>query len=276
MKAEDFMTRNPITMKPDTSIVDVIKVIRKTKHDGFPVVENEKVVGILTYDDIMLQPLREDEHDYKKQVSDALDKQVRDIMRRRVIAIPPDMEMDAVARLMFRTGHSKFPVVDNDGHLLGLITNTDVIRAHIERVTPIKVETTRNTLEELHKIRVQVVEEEVNLSDLIPTQAVIYMDEVQAREYEIKRGLAEPLLVVRNGNRLILVDGHHRAVAAKNYGIAKMKAYILVPEREIELGLEKTAEKQGLKNLDSIKISDGLSPYALPIVLENGVVKRIV
>ena len=276
MKAEDFMTKNPITMKPDTSVVDMIKVIRKTRHDGFPVVEGQKVVGILTYDDIMLQPLKEEEHDYKKQVSDALDKKVGDIMRRRVIAIPPDMEMDAVARLMFRTGHSKFPVVDDNGYLLGLITNTDVIRAHIERVTPVKVETIRNTLEELHKVRVQLVEEEVNLSDLIPTQAVIYMDEVQAREYEIKRGLAEPLLVVRNGNRLILVDGHHRAVAAKNAGITKMKAYILVPEREVELGMERTAEKQGLKNLDSIKISDGLSPYALPIVLENGVVKRIV
>ncbi len=276
MKAEDFMTKNPITLKEETPIVDVIKLIRKTKHDGFPVVNGKKIVGILTYDDIMLQPLREEEHNYKQHVADALDKKTGDIMTRRVIAIPPDMEMDAVARLMFRTGHSKFPVVDNDGHLLGLITNTDVIRAHIERVTPIKVETIRNTLEELHKIRVQLVEEEVKLDDLIPTQAVIYMDEIQAREYEIKRGLAEPLLVVRNGKRIILVDGHHRAVAAKNYGITKMKAYVLVPEKEIELGMEKTAEKQGLKNLDSIKISDGLSPYALPIVVENGIVKRIV
>jgi len=276
MKAVDFMTKNPITLGVNTSVVDVIKLIRKTKKDGFPVVEGEKVVGFLTYDDIMLQPLREEEHNYKQHVADALDKKTGDIMTRRVVAIPPDMEMDAVARLMFRTGHSKFPVVDDSGNLLGLITNTDVIRAHIERVTPIKVETIRNTLEELHKIRVQLVEQEVALSDLIPTQGTIYLDELKGREYEIKIGLAEPLLVVKNGNRLILVDGHHRAVAAQNSGIEKMKAYILVPEKEVELGMEKTAEKQGLKNLSSIKISDGLSPYALPIVVENGVVKRIV
>lgn len=276
MRAEDVMTKTPITVSPETGIIDVIKLIRKTRHDGFPVVENEKLVGVLTYDDIILQPLRKEVQDYTTQIVDALGKKVQDIMQRRVIAIPPDMEINAVARLIFRTGHSRFPVIDNEGRLLGLITNTDVIRAHIERVTPAKVEITRKTIEDLHHIKVHIIEQEVNIKELIPTQGTIYMDEVHAREYEIKRGLAEPLLVVKNGNRLILVDGHHRAVAAKNAGLEKMSSYLLVLEKEVELGMEKTAEKQGLKTLGDINVSDGLSPYALPIVVENGVVKRIV
>ncbi len=276
MKASDFMTRNPAVLSQDLKIVEVIRMMRKTRHNSFPVVENKKVVGILTHEDIILQPLKGEEHNYKQDIADSLDKKVSDIMTRRVIAVLPNMEMEAVARLMFRTGHSKFPVVDNEGNLLGIVTNNDVIRAHIERVTPMKVETTRVTLEDLHKTKVKLVEQEVNLSELIPTQGTIYLDELRAREYEIQGGLAEPLLVIKNGPRFILVDGHHRAVAARNSGIEKMKAYVLVFENEVELGMEKTAEKQGLRNLASISISDGLSPYVLPVVLDNGVVKRIV
>ncbi len=276
MKAEDFMTKNPVALNPAMGIVEVIRIMRKTKHDGFPVMENEKVIGMLTYEDIILQPLGGAGQDDKKKIAAALEKKVHEVMQKRVVAIPPEMEMDAVARLMFRTGYSRFPVVDNEAHLLGIITNTDVIRAHIERVTPVKVETLKRTLEGLHNIVIHLNEGDVEFDKLIPTQDRIYLDELKAREYEIRAGLAEPLLVVKNGQKLILVDGHHRALAAKNLGWTKMPAYILQLEKEVELGMEKTAEKQGLKTLDDIKILDGLSPYALPIVLENGEVKRIV
>ncbi len=276
MKASEVMTKNPVTVNPEVGIADVIKLIRKTRHDGFPVVQENKVVGFITYDDIVLQPLTKEEHDYTKLLASALAKKVADVMRRRVIAVLPEMEIEAIARLMFRTGHSRFPVVDEEGNLLGLITNTDVIRAHIERVTPLKVETLKKTIETLHEIKITVTEEDLPLKELIPTQAKIYKDELAAREYEIKLGLAEPLLVIQNGNRYVLVDGHHRALGASRAGVEKMHAYVLKLEREIELGLEKTAEKMGLKKLEDIEVLDGLSPYTLPVVLENGQVKKLV
>ncbi len=278
MKAEDFMNKSPVTLAPALSIRDAVLIMRKTKHDSFPIVNKDGiVVGMLTYSDIILQPLeKKEKYDFDKEVVDSFGKKVSDIMQKRVIAVPPEMEMNAVARLMFRSGYSKLPVVDNEGHLLGLITNTDVIRAHIERVTPAKVETLKRTLEGLHGVKVRIVEEDVFLSELIPTQGTIYLDELKAREYEIKSGLAEPLLIVKNGQKLILVDGHHRALAAKNSGLEKMHAYILQLEKEVGLGMEKTAERLNLKNLGDMKISDGLSPYTLPIVLENVEVKRIV
>jgi hypothetical protein len=55
-----------------------------------------------------------------------------------------------------------------------------------------------------------------------------------------------------------------------------MKAYVITLDKEISLGLEKNAEKQGLKTPKDIEIVDGYSPYALPIVLENGEVKKLV
>ncbi|HIK00399.1 TPA: CBS domain-containing protein [archaeon] len=261
MKAHEFMNSHPTTVTKAMTVEQVIKIMKETAHDGFPVIEGGKVFGIIAYEDIILQPL---------------DKKVEEVMERRVVAIPPEMDMEAIARLMFRSGHSRFPVVDDKGNLLGLVTNSDVIRAHIERVTPLKVETLKKTLESLHNVKVTFLEDNLLLRNLIPTQGKIYKDELSAREYEITLGLAEPLLVVQNGQRYVLVDGHHRALGALRQGVEKMHCYILKLDHEVELGLEKTAEKMGLKTLDDIEILDGLSPYTLPLILENGVVKRLV
>ena len=53
---------------------------------------------------------------------------------------------------------------------------------------------------------------------------------------------------------MILVDGHHRALAALKIGIEDIDAYIIVLSRDIELGLEKTAKSMGLKSIYDIEI----------------------
>ena len=116
----------------------------------------------------------------------------------------------------------------------------------------------------------------MELESLRPTQKTIYYDELRAREYEIKKGLAEPLLVVKNGKKNILVDGHHRAIAGLNMGKTSMECNQLVLTREVELGMEKTAEKQNLHTFKDIDVSDGLSPYIVPVVLENGIIKNLI
>ncbi|MCL2509562.1 MAG: ParB N-terminal domain-containing protein, partial [Methanomassiliicoccaceae archaeon] len=60
----------------------------------------------------------------------------------------------------------------------------------------------------------------------------------------------------RNG--YLLVDGHHRVMAAKRMGLEMFKAIVLEPnDLNVRLGLEKTAEKWGLKTLDDVKIIEG-------------------
>lgn len=55
---------------------------------------------------------------------------------------------------------------------------------------------------------------------------------------------------------MILVDGHHRAVAAKKMGIKVLEAYIIEISEEIELGLERTAHAMKLRTVDDIQIMD--------------------
>ncbi len=63
------------------------------------------------------------------------------------------MDLRDAARVMFRTGHSKLPVVDEDNRLVGIISNADVIRSQIEKVDPDKVEKLKKTIEKVHGVR---------------------------------------------------------------------------------------------------------------------------
>ena len=157
---------------------------------------------------------------------------------------------------MFRHGISRLPVVDKDRHVKGIMTNTDIVRSHIERSTPTKVSAFRETMEKLYDIKTTLTRESVPVNKIRPTQDRVYADELQGRTYELEKGLAEPTIVVKTGDRYILVDGHHRAVASVQLGLDKIDSYVVDFHEDIKLGMEKTAEKQGLNSFNDIYIID--------------------
>jgi IMP dehydrogenase len=112
------------------------------------------------------------------------------------------------------------------------------------------------TLKKLHGISPELKREVVPIDQLVPTQSRIYEDELEGRIYEIRKGLAEPLIVIRRPGKLILVDGHHRAIAAKKLGIRTLDAYVIEVNENIELGLERTAKAMNLRTLDDIQVLD--------------------
>jgi IMP dehydrogenase len=238
-KVKSYMSRRVTSVDPEMTIEDLKNIMRDTDHDGFPVVKDGRLVGMITTRDLVLR-----EQDTK----------VKNVMTTEVLVTYPDTNLTDAARVMFRKGFSKLPVVDDEGRVIGIVTNTDVIRSHIERVTPGKVKKLTESLESLHGIRTLVRMGTVRLEDLIPTQGKVMPDEFRGREYEIKRGLAEPVVVIKTGERLVLVDGHHRALAAHSLGLEEINAYIIVLSRDIELGLERTAKQMGLSSVEDIRI----------------------
>ncbi|MFQ5815843.1 MAG: CBS domain-containing protein, partial [Candidatus Hydrothermarchaeaceae archaeon] len=239
-KVKNYMSTNVITVAPDQTIEEILRLMREEKHDGFPVMEDGRLIGIVTTGDFV----------FKKGGS-----KVRDIMSKEVIVTFPETNLLDAARVMFRMSYSRLPVVDEDKKLIGIITNADVIRSQIERATPDKVKRIRDSLEKLHAVKTIVRSSIVKIEELIPTQGKIHPDEFRGREYEMKRGLAEPIVVVKSGDKLLLVDGHHRALAAHRIGLHEIEAYIIVPSRNIEFGLEKTARAAGLHSIEDMKIS---------------------
>ncbi|OPX69211.1 MAG: Inosine-5'-monophosphate dehydrogenase [Methanoregulaceae archaeon PtaB.Bin056] len=240
-KVRDYMTYDVVTVDVQGTVREVMEKIQKTGHDGFPVVAGNEVVGYIAARDLLFQPVS---------------TPVRKVMSEHLIVADPDMSINDAARVIFRSGIQKLPVVDEQNRLLGIISNTDVIRSQIEHVSPEKVFNFITTLKTLHGIAPELKREAVPIDQLLPTQSRIYEDELEGRIYEIKKGLAEPLIVVRRPGKLILVDGHHRAIAAKKMGIKTLDAYVIDVNEDMELGMERTARAMNLRSLDDIQVLD--------------------
>ncbi len=121
LRVKDAMTKNVITIEPSATIDDLEKLINKTGHLGFPVVnEKGELVGIVTYEDVM--KVRPEERHAKK---------VEDIETRKLIVAYPNETLDAVLRKIVIHDISRLPVVDpNDPKkLLGIITRYDIAKA---------------------------------------------------------------------------------------------------------------------------------------------------
>ncbi len=244
LRVADYMTKNVITLSPEDTVEDAINLIEKTGHDGFPVVdENRRLIGYVSSIDL----LRKDPN-----------TKIKDVMSKELYVAREFMDLKDAARVMFRTGHSKLPVVDEEGRLVGIITNADVIRSQIERASPEKVEKLKRTLEKIHGVRITVGRDKVEIDRLIPTQTKVYADELKGRIHELRKGLAEPIVVIKKDNRLYLVDGHHRAVAALRIGVKELDAYILNVPENVELGIEKLVRKKGIKSLKDVEVIENV------------------
>jgi IMP dehydrogenase len=235
----DYMTEAVDTISIEDVVSDVIAAIRHTTHAGFPVVNGDEVVGYISARDILFAPPN---------------TPVREVFSKHLVLAEPDMAISDVARVMIRSGLQKLPVADEKNRLLGIISNTDVVRSQIEYASPEKVYKLMNTLHRLHDITPTMKRGAIPVRNLRPTQSRIYMDELEGRIYELKRGLAEPIIAIKMPGRTLLVDGHHRAVAAQRMGIKILEAYIITIEEDFELGLERTARQLNLEKIADIEV----------------------
>ncbi|RQG99624.1 CBS domain-containing protein [Natrarchaeobius oligotrophus] len=241
-QVEEYMTRDVATVSPDTTVGSVAtRIAESDEHSGFPVCERRRVEGFVSARDLLLAG--DDEPIFKVMTTDLL-------------VAHPEMKVTDAARVILRSGIQKLPVVDDAGNLVGIISNADVIRSQIERATPEKVGKLKRTLEQIHEIELSEERRTVPLAALTPTQGRVYADELEGRRYELERGLAEPLVVIDNDGTLLLADGHHRVLAADRLGIDEMDAYVIVVDREIDLGMARTAAKEGLERIGDIDVVD--------------------
>ncbi len=238
---KDYMTKNVISVDYDTSYEEVIRLMRGSGHDGFPVKANGEVVGMVTAFDLLIK---------------SWTINVEDIMSTDIVVADQEMHINDAARVMFRMGLSRLPVINKECKLVGIITNTDVVRSNIERSTPKKVKYFQETFEQLYCIKTTLKRIKVPIKKLRPTHNNIYADELQGRTYELKNDLAEPIIVINVGGRFILVNGHHRTMAALKLGYDQISSYVITLSEDIKLGLEKTADKNGIHHFRDVKIID--------------------
>jgi CIC family chloride channel protein len=113
---KDAMSTNVIVVTPDQTILDVMNQIERTGHLGFPVVEEDKLVGIITFTDVEKIPINR-----KSTV------RVREVMTANPIVTYPDESLKIALEKMILRDISRLPVI-KDGKLVGIITKGDVIK----------------------------------------------------------------------------------------------------------------------------------------------------
>ena len=148
MRARDIMTRNVIAVAPDTPIRDVIQVLLDNRISGVPVVEDGRVVGVISEGDLILreralrprtgmaylaQQLFEDHAKLAEEYRKAHGMVAEHVMTREVITCGPGMPVEEIAHLMAERHVKRLPVVEDD-RLVGLVSRADVLRAAARRL----------------------------------------------------------------------------------------------------------------------------------------------
>jgi Zn-dependent protease/CBS domain-containing protein len=112
----DIMAKPVVTVPPTLPVLKVIEMMYTSKHLGFPVIDRNVLVGIITAADVhRMHPIDRDA------------MQVRDVMTKNPITLPPDAPGMEALRLMSASDIGRIPVV-KDGDLLGIVTKTDILK----------------------------------------------------------------------------------------------------------------------------------------------------
>ncbi|UCE15257.1 MAG: CBS domain-containing protein [Candidatus Bathyarchaeota archaeon] len=119
MIIEKIMVKNVITMEKDVSANDAVEIMNKNRIGCLVVVDQDRVVGILTERDVLERIVG--------KCRDPKETRVSDIMTKQVIVGKPDMQLAEASKLLLEKKVKKLPIVDGN-RLVGLVTLTDIVR----------------------------------------------------------------------------------------------------------------------------------------------------
>ena len=112
-KSESGMIIDPVTIRPDQRIAEVMKIMERYRISGLPVTEGDRLVGIVTNRDLRF------ETNLEKRVSDVMTSE-------NLVTVSEGIELEESKKLLHQHRIEKLLVVDKDGKLTGMITIKDI------------------------------------------------------------------------------------------------------------------------------------------------------
>ncbi len=130
---KDWMTRNVVTISPDTTLPEAHRLMTDKGIRRLPVVEHGRLVGIVTRGDVRGAEPSGATSLSIWEVNYLLAKlKVGEIMTVQPATIAPDDTIGEAARLMLEKKISGLPVVDAEGKIQGIITESDIFRLVVQ------------------------------------------------------------------------------------------------------------------------------------------------
>src|SRR5919201_3913211 len=121
------MTSNPCSIDAGKSVAYAAKMMRDEDVGIAPIVEGDRLVGVLTDRDIAVRVVAEGR--------DSEQTKVTEVASRDVVTLDPQQELDEALRLMARHQVRRLPVVEEDGRLVGVLAQADIARSASDEQT---------------------------------------------------------------------------------------------------------------------------------------------
>jgi tRNA nucleotidyltransferase (CCA-adding enzyme) len=113
----DLMSYQPRTVQASDVLQDILPLLRRIGHEGYPVLEGAEVIGLLTLRDAD----RAMEHGLTQTT-------VREVMQGGAFALSPDDSIFELEQTMVKSGRGQLPVVDAHNTVIGIVTRTDLLK----------------------------------------------------------------------------------------------------------------------------------------------------
>ena len=134
MRVRELMTGAPITVRPDTPMLDAQHLMMSNHFRHLLVTKDDQLVGIVTDRDIRLNLPSQVTSLSVWEINHLLTKvTVGQVMTETMITVGPDRDAADAARLMLDHKIGALPVMDG-GRLIGIVTETDMLRAFVRIV----------------------------------------------------------------------------------------------------------------------------------------------
>ncbi|HEY9720837.1 MAG TPA: CBS domain-containing protein [Oscillatoriaceae cyanobacterium] len=144
MLVRDLMTREVLTVRPETPVQQIIRLLSGQAISGVPVVDGDRVVGIVSEGDLIMREkpvhapaaieflgallvLENPQRTYE-ELRRTVGATAADVMTKRVVTTRPEADVSEAARVMIEHDLKRLPVIEND-RLVGILTRKDLVRA---------------------------------------------------------------------------------------------------------------------------------------------------
>ncbi|MGC8777515.1 MAG: CBS and ACT domain-containing protein [Candidatus Caldatribacteriaceae bacterium] len=199
MLVRDRMQREVITVPSSTTILEAQKIMKDRGIRRLPVVDEGKLVGIVTYNDLLEASPSKATSLSRFEITYLLSKMtVAEIMTRKIIFVEPDVPIEEAALIMNKNHIGGLPVVE-ENRLVGIITESDIFEIFVETLG-VRERGSRLTLELpqkpgiLYEVTRIIKNHDINILSL----ATFYEDQVPDYRYVVLRiGTLNPQPLVK-------------------------------------------------------------------------------
>lgn len=143
MKVKEIMTKEMVSIQPDTNTKEAVGILFKMHISGLPVInESGKLVGMFTEKDILRNILpsyieqvgrfvyEENPKSIKKKFMELENIRVSKLMRPEVITVDEDTSLCEVAHIMLTQKVRRIPVLDKEKKVIGIVAREDIVKSY--------------------------------------------------------------------------------------------------------------------------------------------------